>query len=178
MREQELLQTALNLGEGWEVYRSRLDIENSTIHIFARTIRGNCFPCPQCGTTSPIYDHGKERVWRHMNFFQYRTDLHARLPRVNCSKCGKQRTIRVSWARERSGFSVYFETFLILLMKSMPVKHVANLVGEHDTRLWPLLHHYVEEARSREDYSQVKKVGFDETSRRKGHQYISALRYT
>ncbi|MDC3412616.1 hypothetical protein NC797_05530 [Aquibacillus sp. 3ASR75-11] len=47
------------------------------------------------------------------------------------------------------------------------------LVGEHDTRLWPVLHHYVDEARSREDYSDVDKVGCVETLRRRGHEYVS-----
>ena len=58
-------------------------------------------------------------------------------------------------------------------MKAMPVKKVANLINEHDTTLWPILHHYVEEAREREDFSSVQHVGFDETSRRKGHEYVS-----
>lgn len=58
-------------------------------------------------------------------------------------------------------------------MKAMPVKKVANLVNEHDTTLWPILHHYVHEAREREDYSSAKHVGFDETSRKKGHKYVS-----
>ncbi len=55
----------------------------------------------------------------------------------------------------------------------MPVKKVADLVGEHDTRLWPILHHYVDEAREKEDFSSVTCVAYDETSRRRGHKYVS-----
>ena len=55
----------------------------------------------------------------------------------------------------------------------MPVKAVADLVGEHDTRIWRVLHHYVEVARAAADFSATIRVGLDETSRRRGHHYIS-----
>jgi len=55
----------------------------------------------------------------------------------------------------------------------MPVKTIGQFVNEHDTRLWRVLHHYVDDAREKADHSQVKKVGMDETSRRRGHNYVS-----
>lgn len=176
MTEQELMQMALQLGDGWEVYDCTFDLDSKSLHIYARTTKGSLFPCPECDHPSGVYDHGKERIWRHMNFFQYEAFIHARLPRVSCPNCkGSAKTIRPNWCRERSGFSIYFEAFIMLLMKAMPVKTVANLVGEHDTRLWPVLHHYVDEVRKRQTYTNVTKVGYDETSRRKGHEYISVF---
>ena len=59
------------------------------------------------------------------------------------------------------------------LAKSMPVKTIAELVNEHDTRLWRVLHHYVDEARDEADHSSVRKVGMDETSSKRGHNYVS-----
>jgi transposase len=55
----------------------------------------------------------------------------------------------------------------------MPVNVVAKQVGEHDTRLWRILKHYVKEARTKADYSSVRKIGIDETSAKMGHDYIS-----
>lgn len=174
MTENELLQMALNLGSGWKVDYVEFNPDEKKLHIFISTVKGSAFECPTCGNQAPIYDHGRERIWRHLNFFQFETYIHGRLPRTYCSQCnGSPKTIRPNWARERSGFSVYFEAFVILLMKAMPVKKVANLINKHDTTLWPILHHYVEEAREREDFSSVQHVGFDETSRRKGHEYVS-----
>jgi len=63
----------------------------------------------------------------------------------------------------------------MLLLREMPVAKVAELVGEHDTRLWRVLHHYVGQARDQEDFSSVQKVGVDETASRKGHRYISVF---
>jgi transposase len=79
----------------------------------------------------------------------------------------------VPWARPGSGFTLLFEAMIMVLAKSMPVKTIAGFVNEHDTRLWRILHHYVDEARKRADHSQVKQVGMDETSRRRGHNYVS-----
>lgn len=61
----------------------------------------------------------------------------------------------------------------MVLAQDMPVKAIAELVGEHDPRLWRILEHYVEEARAKQDYPQVRRVGVDETAAKRGHNYIS-----
>jgi transposase len=59
------------------------------------------------------------------------------------------------------------------LMTAMPVAAAARLMGEHDTRLWRILHHWVEKARERADYAHVKRVAIDETAAKRGHDYVS-----
>jgi transposase len=113
-----------------------------------------------------------EKTWRHLNFFQHEAYLTAKVPRTKCDKCGTH-LITVPWARSDSGFTLLFEAMIMILAKSMPVKTIANFVNEHDTRLWRVLHHYVDDAREKADHSQVKQVGMDETSRRRGHNYVS-----
>ena len=48
------------------------------------------------------------------------------------------------------------------------------MVGEHDTRLWRFIHHYVDTARALVDYSEVTAIGMDETSK-KEHNYITVV---
>ena len=55
----------------------------------------------------------------------------------------------------------------------MPVRAVARLVGEHDTRLWRLLKRRVGRARAEADFSSVRAVTVDETACRRGHDYIT-----
>ena len=83
--------------------------------------------------------------------------------------------IDVPWARAGSGFTLLFEAYIMLLAPSMTVKRIAELVSEHDTRLWRLLQHHVKEARDEADYSDVKQVGVDETSSKRGHNYVSLV---
>lgn len=59
------------------------------------------------------------------------------------------------------------------LAKQMPVNALAAFVGEHDTRLWRILHHYVDEGRKKADHGLVERVGLDETSRKRGHNYVT-----
>ena len=47
------------------------------------------------------------------------------------------------------------------------------MTREHDTRIWRVLEHHVRAARDQEDFSTVTKVGMDETSARKGQDYVS-----
>ena len=47
------------------------------------------------------------------------------------------------------------------------------MVGEHDTRLWRVLHLVVEEARARAEAAAVTRVAIDETAARRGQDYIT-----
>ena len=65
------------------------------------------------------------------------------------------------------------DALILLLAQNMPVSAVAEIIGEHDTRIWWVLSYYIPESRSKEDYSQVKIVGVGETSCAKFHKYVS-----
>ena len=136
--------------------------------------RGSLFSCPSCGKEGCNAYDTERHTWRHLNFFQHEAYLTAPVPRVNCGDCGVK-TIEVSWARSRSGFTLLFEALIMMLAKGMPVKSIANLVKEHDTRLWRVLDHYVHESRDRSDFSAVTAVGVDETSSKRGHNYVSVF---
>jgi len=56
------------------------------------------------------------------------------------------------------------------LVREMPVNAAAALLGEHDTRMWRVLDHYVQSARAQADYSGGRRVGIDETSARRGRR--------
>lgn len=56
---------------------------------------------------------------------------------------------------------------------SMPVRTLGELVKEYDTRLWRILDHCVHKAREQLDLSDVKQVGVEETSSKRGHNYVS-----
>lgn len=55
----------------------------------------------------------------------------------------------------------------------MPARAVCRVVNENDHKISQLLHNYVMAAREYEDFSQLNTIGIDETSRAKGHKYVS-----
>lgn len=172
MKDIDLFQIALGLTPPWQVSASEFDPEQKRLDILIDFPRGSTFTCPECGQGEiKAYDTEK-KTWRHLNFFQHEAYLTARVPRIRCGKCGL-RLVDLPWARSGSGFTLLFEALIMILAKSMPVNTIASFVGEHDTRLWRVLHHYVDEARDKADYCNVRQVGMDETSRSRGHNYVS-----
>jgi len=172
MKDTSLLQLALGLTPPWSVTRSDFDADARRLDIYLDFAPGSRFACPHCeGIGCPVHDT-ESATWRHLNFFQHQAYLHARVPRVRCTQCGVKK-IAVPWARKDSGFTLLFEALLMAMVTAMPVAAAARLVGEHDTKLWRVLHHYVDEARARVNASDVTRVAIDETAATRGHNYIS-----
>jgi transposase len=172
---QELFRVALGLDKPWVVSKIEFSDQQRQLDLWLDFPAGSKFACPQCGKAGlGVYD-SIERTWRHLNFFQHKTFLHARQPRIECPDHGV-RTVEVPWARPRSGFTLLMEAFILVLVQGgMTAKQAARLIDEHDTRLWRVLQHYVEKARAEADFSEVTTVGVDETSRSKGHNYITVF---
>lgn len=171
----DLFQAALKIDAPWFVSYREFNRELEQLNIYLNYRRGAKFTCSNCGATQqPVHDIVNEnRTWRHLDFWQYQTIIHARLPRTKCNQCNKIRTIHVNWSRPQTGFTWHFESHVMTLMKEMPVAAVARIVGEHDTRLWRIFHYYVNLAMQEIDYSKVKRIAIDETSSRRGHDYIT-----
>ena len=179
MDTSNLFTAALNLEKPWQVEKVEFiptedNPANMELHIRLGYPEGSKFPCPEDGCSCMCKRHdAEERTWRHLNFFQYKTYIHAPLPRIKCKEHGAK-TVDVSWARKGSGFTLLFESWTIELAKHLPVAVIARMLDEHDTRLWRFIKHYTEEARALENHSNVTKIGMDETSR-KGHNYITVI---
>jgi transposase len=174
LTQEELFKLALNLESPWIIKSIDIDIEEKQLDIQIGFERGSKFPCPQCGKQECNIHDTIERTWRHLNFFEFKTYLHCHVPRTECESCGVK-LVKVPWARKRSGFTLLMDSLIVLLAQCMPVKAVADFIGEHDTRIWRVLEYYILEARSGEDFSEVKSVGVDETSKAKGHNYVSVF---
>jgi transposase len=172
MRDVELFQMALGLESPWYVERTEFDAEAKRLDVYLDFGKGGRFTCAECGVGGcPAHDTS-EKTWRHLNFFQHEAYLHARVPRASCGDCGVK-LVDVPWARSGSGFTLLFEAMVLAMAKAMPLAAVAKLVGEHDTRLWRVIHHYVEIAREEVSHAGVRRVGVDETSLKRGHNYLT-----
>jgi transposase len=173
MQPEALFGMALGIVPPWEVTEVNFSKESNRLDITIDFQRGATFACPVCGAPAPAHDT-TVKTWQHLNFFQYEAYLHARVPRVNCPNegCGVKQ-IQVPWARAGSGFTLLFEALVMTMARDMPVNVMARLFSVTDTRLWRVINAYVEMARAKEDYSDVKRIGIDETSAKKGHNYVT-----
>lgn len=177
MNNLDLFTKALGLTNPWYVSNTELkEVDNSLeLHITISFHKGGKFPSPLDKNDTNLYGayDTKERTWRHLDFFQHKTYIHCNVPRVKCSD-NTINLVDVPWARKGSGFTLLFEAYVMELVKKMTVSQASKLVREYDTRLWRIIHYYVEKAMKQEEYSDVKLLGVDETSK-KGHNYITVF---
>lgn len=167
-----LFQAALAINEPWQVTEASFDPDTGRLDLHLDFVRGSRFACPQGDHGAcPVHDT-ETKTWRHLDFFQHQAYLHARVPRVRCPTHGV-RQVNLPWARPGSGFTLLFEALLLEFAPHMPVAAIARMVDEHDTRIWRVLEHYVKVARASLDFSAVTRVGVDETSARRGQDYVS-----
>lgn len=169
---EQLFAAALQITEPLYVKSVDFDLSEGELHIHIDFRKGSKFKCPVCGQDGLDVHDTVEKTWRHLNFFQYKAFLHLRTPRTDCPKDGVRMTT-VPWASSGSGFTLLFEALVLQLAQCMPMGRIAQVLGEHDTRLWRIVQRHVDAARKAADYSGIKSVGIDETSSKRRHTYVS-----
>ena len=167
--QESLFARALKVEPPWVVTKVEFQENEGVIKVYIDFPRGSVFCCPACGKEVKAYDT-TQKGWRHLSFFQYACYLVVRLPRITCPVDGILQ-IDVPWARDGADFTFLFESFAMTLVREMPVNKVSQIIQVDDNKLWRMMQYYTEAARQQEDYSGVKKIGVDETS--KGHDYVS-----
>jgi transposase len=166
-----LFTKALKLESPWKITKVEFQEDAGKIKVFVDFPRGSVFPCPVCGKEVKAYDT-TEKEWRHLNFFQYACYLTVRVPRIDCQSDGIHQ-IDVPWARDGADFTFLFESLAMTLVREMPVNKVSQIIKVDDNKLWRMMYYYTEAARQQEDYSEVNQIGVDETSKTRGHDYVS-----
>ena len=115
----EIFSLALGLEAPWYVEEVNLvevaDSSTKVLNIRIHFMKGHEFLFDD-GHKGKGYDT-EEKCCRHLDFFRHGCYLYARVPRVEHSD-GKVRQVSVPWARPGSGFTLLFEAFAMLLIKS------------------------------------------------------------
>ena len=177
MTPEKLFHELLGLGQNWRVEECEFDKREGVVKLkIAETEElWKSQRSPEMGGKVKCYDHTEELVWRHLNVFEYKCEIRCRLPRAKCIESGKVYRIKPPWEGLSKHFTKGFEAMALILMREMPVAAVARHVRESDTRLWRMLKAHVAVAYGESDWSNVKSIGCDEMSIRKGHCYVSVF---
>ena len=102
----KLFTLALGIQDPWQITKLELD-NNLNLHIHISFKNGSKFFCKSCNKMCPVHDT-KEKVWRHLNFFEHKTFIHAKVPRIKCDE-HKVHLVDVPWASRKTGFTILFE---------------------------------------------------------------------
>jgi transposase len=173
---QDIFTLALGLEKPWIVrevsFKSETDNAFKTLHIYIDFSKGSTFKYNDLDLK--CYDT-EDKTWQHLNFFQHKCYLHARVPRVRLPS-GKVHRVQVPWAREGSGFTLLFEAYSMLLIESeMPVNKAADCLDVYPKRLWTIFNYWIQKTVKTDDLSSVCEIGIDETSSKKGHEYVTTF---
>ena len=168
---------SMGLEPEWEVASSEfLEVEGGRdeLHVRIEHVRGRAVGCPGCGRRCGACDT-REREWRHLDIWQFKTITRCAVPRCDCPEHGV-RTVGVPWEGDHGALTSLFEAqVLAMAMGGMPVSRMAATPGCTDTRLWRLVAAAVGRAGGSPGLSGVTAVGVDETSCGKGHDYVTSF---
>ncbi len=169
----EIFSIALGIETPWKIKEVRFNQASSRLDIYLEFIKGSKFKMED-GKEYTAHDT-IERTWQHLNFFQHNCYLHAKVPKVKQDD-GVIRTQPVPWARKGSGFTLLFEAYSMLLIENeMPVNKAAKLLRVYPNRLWNVFNYWISIAHNKDKIENLEKIGFDETSVKKGHNYVTTM---
>lgn len=167
----KLFETALGIADPWTVASVEFDEEVKTLTVLIDFKTGTRFSISGHEGSHPVHDT-VTKTYRHLNFFQHECHLQVRTPRVKLPS-GSVRLVEPDFAGRLNGFTLLFEALILMLARQMPFAAVSRIVGESPHRVLAVCQKYVEMACGLADYSGVRALAIDETSRARGHSYVS-----
>jgi transposase len=174
MQDRQLYQQILGIMSPWQVERVELALEEGEVRVFLEHDPRAAWCCPECGRECPLHDHQPQRVWRHLDTCQYRTLLHASLPRTQCAEHGVK-VVRVPWAEPHGRFTALFEALAIDWLKAASQKAVAARLGLSWDEIHGIMQRAVERGLARRAAEPIPRLGVDEKAFRKGHRYVTIV---
>ncbi|OFV80017.1 MAG: hypothetical protein A2W26_01410 [Acidobacteria bacterium RBG_16_64_8] len=173
MDDRSLYAALLGLKKPWAVDRVELQREAGEVHVWVALPSRTRWVCPECLAAAPIHDH-QERSWRHLDTCQFRTWIHARVPRLNCPTHGIKQ-LAVPWAEPGARFTALFEALAIDWMKQASLAAVSKQMKVSWNEVAGIQARAVRRGLARRQTQALRYVGVDETSFQKRHEYVTVV---
>lgn len=175
MNTETLFSEALGIIDPWYIEKVSFDQEQKRLNVRVNFKKGSVFEYSDSKTGEVKYSKAYdtvEKTWRHLNFFEHECYLTVRTPRIRPEGCGTK-MVMPPWSGVVSGFTLLFEKLILEMCTNMPVHKVGQILGISDRKLWHVLDCYVSKGESQADHREVEAIGMDETSLKRGHEYIT-----
>jgi transposase len=130
--------------------------------------------CP-CGfSTSACYDRSIRR-WRHVDLGNQKLFLEGEIRRLFCPCCETVRTEQVPWARPRARHTRDFESVVTWLCQRADKTTVSKLLRCSWEAVDAIVTRVVAEHLDKRRLDNIYRIGVDEISYRRGHQYLTVI---
>ena len=150
-------------------------IQSLLIHV--EPTKGQKRRCPICGKKCSGYDSTTEsRRWRHLDFGSCGVYITADVHRIYCPDHGVH-TEMVPWAYHHSCFTKEFEQQVSFLALRLNRKEVSSIMRIAWNTVGPILSRTKSriEPDSSIRFKNLRRIGIDETSYKKGHKYVTVV---
>ncbi len=159
----------------WSVTKVALNLKEQQVDVFVGNPSGTKFCSPECSLALPCYDHTPERQWRHLDSCQFKTLLHASVPRVDSPEHGVKQ-VSVPWGEKGSRFTILFERFAIrVLLATQTVTGAMSILRTKWDQTWSIVTRAVARGKGRKEAQTVPRLRIDEKAFLKGQNYITLL---
>ena len=172
MHDKELYAVILNIEEPWRVADVELNEQEGEVVVQVEH-DGGPVRCPQCGQPARRYDTRRRR-WRHLDTCEYRTILVAQMPRVLCER-HKVKQVGGPWAENRSRFTMRFEALVIDWLREASTAAVAHQMELSWDEMDVIMQRAVQRGLERREVQVPERIGVDETSLQKRHEYVTVV---
>ncbi len=109
-----------------------------------------------------------------MDTCQYQTIIEAKVPRTDCAECGVHQ-IPVPWAERKSRFTSLFEALVVDWLHDASIEAVRRQFGLSWNAVDGIMRRAVKRGLARKEQLPLQRIGVDETSYSKGHQYLTVV---
>jgi transposase len=164
---------ALGFKAPWYVKDVAFDVAARLLTLKVDFHAGSRFAYPGEDGLHPVYDTVTKSL-RHLNFFQHECFLEVRIPRIELPN-GSVRQVEPEWVGKLDGFTLLFEAIVLAFARVMTFTAVSELLSISVHRVMAICQKYVDSAVAEADYSDVHSVAVDETSRARGHNYVTLV---
>ena len=150
-------------------------IQSLLIHV--EPTKGQKHRCPICGKKCSGYDSTTvSRRWRHLDFGSCGVYITADVHRIYCPDHGVH-TEMVPWANHHSHYTKEFEQQVAYLALRLNKKEVSKLMRISWNTVGPILSRtkLIYEPDSHVRFENLRRIGIDETSYKKGHKYVTVV---
>lgn len=143
--------------------------------IFRVCPKGELYQCPVCKSTHIVRRGTCIRKLRSVPIGLKPVWIEVEIPRVYCTKCNCVRQINIRFARPRKSYTRAFERYVIELSRVMTIQDIAKLLRVSWDCVKDIVKNRLLRRFSRPSLRNVKYIGIDEISVKKGHKYLTVV---
>ena len=131
--------------------------------------------CPRCGCIGQAGYDRRRRRWRHLDLGRVRCLLECELRRFPCRGCERIVSEGVPWARPGARFTRAFEDVVAWLAQQAAFSVIVRLMRLSWRSVGRIVRRVVGERLPRLRLRELRRIGIDEVSYRRGHRYLTLV---